>query len=344
MIIEKIIFKANCDTTGIGSVPWRDSDLAYKIVLKYSPKIPYWLQLPQRSSKEGLPQFFEGFPGLVLEDEKIYINSERFRLERDSFLRRAAEDKVIISEEYAPGLYKFLEFKERLKDAKAVKGQIIGPISFGLSVTDENRKPMIYNDEMRGVLINNLQLKARHQEKLLKTLHPNTMIFIDESMLDMLYTSHVGYDEPRASQDLETILSGLEGLKGVHCCCNTNWPFLLDLVDIISFDAYNYSDKFLLYPEAINKFLQKGCIIAWGIVPTEDRDVYKESAASLMDRLESSFKYLSRRGIDHRRLLENSLITPACGLGTRSENMTIEVFELTRDVSSKLREKYDLGI
>ncbi|MDI6806545.1 MAG: hypothetical protein QMD14_01870 [Candidatus Aenigmarchaeota archaeon] len=333
-------FKPKCEATGIGSVPYKDPTLACNIVLDYFPEIPYWPQLPRRSFKESMPQFFEDFPGFVLENERIYIDSERFESELDSFCQRS-EKEFTISEEYAPGLHKFLEFKEKLKNVKAVKGQIIGPVSFGLTVLDENKKPMIYNDEMRDALMLNLQLKARYQEKLLKTLHPNVMTFVDESVLSTLYTPFVGYDETRASQDLEVVLSGLEELKGIHCCCNTNWPFLLDLVDIISFDAYTYSDEFLSYPKEIGNFLQKDGIIAWGIVPN-DEAAFNESSDSLMKKLESNFNYLAEKGVSYDYLLENSLITPSCGLGTRSEAITVKTFELTRELSSKLREKYKL--
>jgi len=336
-------FKANCLATGIGSLPHTDPSLACDIILDYFPEIPYWPQLPKKSFRESMPQFFEDFPGLFAEkkDNKIYIDSKKFKAELESFYGRTA-DEFTINEEYAPGLYKLLEFKENLKEAKTVKGQIIGPISFGLSVTDENKRPVIYNDEMRDALIMNLQMKARYQEKLLKTLYPDPITFIDESMLDYLYTPYIGYDEVRAREDLEAILSGLEGLKGVHCCSKANWPFLLDLVNIISFDAYHYSDNFLSYSEAIKNFLKRGGVIAWGIIPTEEDAVSNETAMNLKEKLEGNLGYLAKVGINYDYLLENSLITPTCGLGGRSENIAIKAFELTRGLSSKMREKYNL--
>lgn len=344
MTTEETVFKANCVTTGIGSVPLIDPNLACRTVLDYF-LIPYWPQLPKRSFREGSPQFFEGFPGLVVDDiyRKIYVDSQRFRSEADAFLERA-EKESIVSKEHASGLYEYLDFGERLKCAKAVKGQITGPVSLGLSVTDEEKKPIIYDDEQRGCLLINLRFKARYQEKLLRTMHPTTITFIDEPYLYLIYSPQTGYNQKMAGEDLKFILGGLEGLTGIHCCSNVDWPFLLGLgFDVISFDAYTYSDRFLLYPEDIKNFLQRNGIIAWGIVPTEDKDVSKENVDSLMDRLEDSFEHLSRRGIDRRHLLENSLVTPACGFGARSEDTTIRAFELTRGLSSKLREKYNLG-
>jgi hypothetical protein len=112
-------------------------------------------------------------------------------------------------------------------------------------------------------------------------------------------------------------------------------------VDVISFDAYNYSHRFILHHEAIKRFLQKEGLIAWGIVPTSE-DALGEDAASLINRLESNFEYLTAKGIEDDDLLRKSMITPVYGLGTKSMPTAVRVFELTREVSYSLRHKYSL--
>lgn len=231
--------EANCLTTGIGSVPCTDAATACNMVLDYFD-VPYWPQLSKRSSNESMPQFFEAFPGLVTQGDKLYIDPEIFESQLEAFYQRVVDfetqgilEGFAISEQYAQGLHWFLKFKERMRDVKAIKGQIIGPISFGLNVTAANGKPMIYDDTMREALIRNLQMKVRYQEELLQTVSPNIMIFIDESSLDLIYSPYIGYDEEKAKQDLQAILGVIRGLRGVHCCTNTNWPFLLELVDVI---------------------------------------------------------------------------------------------------------------
>jgi hypothetical protein len=110
---------------------------------------------------------------------------------------------------------------------------------------------------------------------------------------------------------------------------------------VISFDAYKYSHRFVLHHGAISSFLQKGGIVAWGIVPASD-DVFSENAETLMNLLESNFKYLSSKGIEYEDLLRKCLITPVCGLGTQSMQITVRAFELTKEVSHSLRRKYSL--
>lgn len=41
-----------------------------------------------------------------------------------------------------------------------IHGQTIGPISFGLKITDEDRKPIIYNDFVRETLYDFLVQKV----------------------------------------------------------------------------------------------------------------------------------------------------------------------------------------
>jgi len=340
-------FEANCLTTGIGSVPWTDAAVACEQVLAHAD-IPYWPQLYRRSFNESLPQFFEGFPGLVVEGESLVIDSDLFARELEPFYQKIIDfesrgtlEGFAISEGYAPGLHHFVELKDRLQAAKAVKGQIVGPVSFGLSVTASDGRPMIYDETMREALVRNLQMKAVYQERLLRTVNPDTMIFIDESSLDRIYSPFIGYDEAQARQDLAAILAAIKGLKGVHCCTNTNWPFLLEMIDVISFDAFRYSGEFMMHHAAIKKFLERGGVITWGIVPASE-DVFHETAAGLANRLEAVFQSLYSLGIGQAAVLKNSLVTPVCGLGTGSVQTALRAFELTKEVSALLRREYSL--
>jgi hypothetical protein len=75
------------------------------------------------------------------------------------------------------------------------------------------------------------------------------------------------------------------GLVGVHVCANTDWSLVLDSsADIVSFDAYAFFDRFILYPEQIKVFIDSGKILAWGIVPTlNPDDIERETIESIWD-------------------------------------------------------------
>ena len=114
---------------------------------------------------------------------------------------------------------------------------------------------------------------------------------------------------------LDDVFRGISGLKGVHCCGNTDWSVLLGTsTDIISFDAYNYAESLSLYPAEVKKFLDRKGTIAWGIVPNDEESLAKESVASLKDRLEEAMAPFTRQGIRFKQLIEQGLLTPSCGL------------------------------
>ena len=135
----------------------------------------------------------------------------------------------------------------------------------------------------------------------------------------------------------------LEGaLAGVHVCGNAEWSVLLDSsADIVSFDAYSFFDKFILYPQEIKQFLDKGGIIAWGIVPTGDIDsVKKENVDSLLTLWEKEVDQVEKIGIDRKKIVDQSLITPSCGTGSLPLDIAKRVIEMTQKVSENIRNRY----
>ncbi|MFH1862198.1 MAG: hypothetical protein ABH878_05235, partial [bacterium] len=127
---------------------------------------------------------------------------------------------------------------------------------------------------------------------------------------------------------------------GVHCCGNTDWSILMDTsVDIINFDAYEYFQGMTLYTEQLRAFLQRGGILAWGIVPTSPR-VTEESIASLTANFTDKIAHLKSKGIQQKLLLNQALLTPSCGMGTLSVELSERVIELLTGVSEVIRNRY----
>lgn len=331
--------EAHCLPTGIGSVPQADPKEACEFVLSNFEQIPFWPQLPKRDHKEDMyTQYSEGLPGRVLED-RLYADSSKLMGEAEKFYEDyLAEKDFPVSMEYANGLYEFL--KRDLKDKVAIKGQVTGPISFGLQVTDENRKAIIYNDTMKDTMLKLLQRKCFWQEKELQKLNKNTIMFIDEPYMSAFGSAHVSLNREEVIAALEEVMQGISGLKGVHCCGNTDWSLLLDTsIDILSFDAFEFVENLALYAEQVQAYLSKGGILAWGIVPTGE-EVHKESVDSLEKRLEDGMALLASKGVDKDLMISNGLVTPACGVGSREVPTATKVFGLAKDLSARLRETH----
>ena len=336
-------------TTGIGSFPHQDEKEVFRLIFKNFPEIPFWPQLPKRSFLEGMVvQYSEGFPSLRWneKEQRVWIEtSQGFEKEIEKFYQRFEEDDLEpyqITEDFATGLriLKDLSSEDHRKKIKYIKGQVTGPITFGLALADQEQKPIFYDPSLRDILVKHLSLKARWLEKKYHELFPGipTIILFDEPSLSSFGSAFSGLNREDVVRSLNECFDAVKGLKGIHCCGNTDWSVLLSThLDILSFDAYDYLETLSLYPKDLKAFLERGGVLAWGIVPTSEA-VLKEDAQSLVKRFKEGVERLSKKGIDPI-LLQRAIITPSCGTASLPIPLAEKVCELTAEVSKKLREK-----
>ncbi len=337
--------KFNFEATGIGSLPFKDPKAACRLIFDNFKSIPFWPQLNNRSFKEHMYcQFSEGLPGVVIDEKKrsIHIDSEAAASGMEKAYQKYLDRDVEyfkISSPFAEGLYEFIgSYKKEIPQAKFVKGHVTGPVSFALSVTDENKRALIYDKDMFDVVTKVLAMKAAWQIRELKKLSRDVIIFIDEPYLVSIGSSYVNIPTGDVIISLDEVICAIreEGaLSGVHCCGNTDWPLLLKRgVDILNFDAYNFEKEFFLYHQDIKDFIQRGSAIAWGIVPSS-LAVDSETPESVAMRLKAALNALKDKGIDGSSV--SSLVTSSCGLGTLDEQRAKKIVELVNRVSEILK-------
>jgi methionine synthase II (cobalamin-independent) len=333
-----------CRITAIGSMPHTNPGEACSEVSRYLKDFPAWPQLPGRSFRENMcAQFSEGFPGVVIDGERIYIDrAQDLDKELEEFYAAYLDnniDKYPVSRDYAAGLHHFLGLKNLTP--LAVKGHMTGPITWGLTVTDDEKRAIIYDETLGDVVAKLLRLKASWQEKELSKISKNTIIFVDEPYMATFGSVSMNLSRQRVVSLLEEVFRGLSGLRGVHCCGNTDWSVLLEAnFDILSFDAYNYAPSLSLYPAEIKRFLEKGGVIAWGIVPNDEPSIKKETVASLKDRLEAAMAPFTANGVPFKQLIAQGLLTPSCGLASISEEAAGRALELLAELSADIRKRY----
>ncbi len=332
-----------CLPTAIGSMPHTDPDEACSVILKYLPDIPVWPQLPRRAPDEGMVlQCSEGFPGLVFDGDRIRFKpSAGFENDLEQIHLDSEEGnarKYRISAAYAAGLAAFLS---RASGSPVVKGQIVGPVTWGLTVIGEDGLGILYDDTLAETVAGFLRLKASWQENELRKLARNTIVFVDEPHLVSLGSVFTPIPEEKVPLLLGEVFKGISGIKGLHCCGNSNWSVLLEAgIDILSFDAYNYASSLSAHSDRVGAFLEGGGGIAWGIVPSDEEALAGESLSSLRDRLEDSMAMFTRDGIRFRQIVTQGLITPSCGLAGLSPEMATRALELTSELSRDLRKRY----
>jgi methionine synthase II (cobalamin-independent) len=342
-------FQYSFVTTGIGSFPHQNEKEVFHLIQKNFPDIPFWPQLPKRSFLEGMvTQYSGGFPSLKWneKEQKVWVDtSHGFEKEIEKFYQHLEEDDLEpfeITEDFARGLRILRNFssEDQRKGLKYIKGQITGPISFGLALTDQEQKSIFYDPTLRDILVKHLSLKARWMEKRFNEVLPGipTILFFDEPSLSSFGSAFSSLNREDVTHSLNECFDAVKGLKGIHCCGNTDWSVLLSTnLDILSFDAYGYLETLSLYPKELRTFLERGGILAWGIVPTSEEAV-KADAQGLVKRLKKGIETLSKKGIDPA-LLQKAILTPSCGTASLPIPLAERVCQLTAEISKALREK-----
>ena len=337
-------FLPNCQTTAMGIMPHTDIDRALEVAL--SLDIPFWPQLPKVSYVEDMyVQALENFPGVLIDGvhQKIGFDLPRFYEELPSYLEKMVDPQTFrLTKEFSLVYHRFLE--KDLSRYSAIRGQMISPISLGLKVVDQDKKPILYHDEVREILFDFVQKKVNQQYRELKRKNPSAFVWVDDPGLELIFTAFSGYPEGQAKNDLDHFLEGLEGPTGVHLCAKPDWDFLLkSKLDILSFDSFHCGAVFINYP-SLREYLERGGILSWGIVPTDTELLEQETIHSLRERLETFWQSLYQKGVGQERLLRQSLLAPAtCNLLNPDKEKTIEkAFEVLRELSRKIRETYGL--
>jgi hypothetical protein len=335
----------NLQTTAMAVMPHKDVESALDLALTMD--IPFWPQLPHVSYTEDMyVQAAEHFPGILLdmENRTLRFSMEKFILEFEETMAHFDEPEYFdISKEYSVVYHRFLEMD--FSDRPAIRGQLEGPISFGLNVVDQDKRPILFDDTIRPFMFEFMSRRINVQLERLKKLNSNAFMFVDEPGLQFLFSALSGYDSTKAKNEMEEFFAMTQRPRGVHLCGNPDWDFLLGLdLDILSLDIYQNGEVFSSYSESIKRFLDRGGVIAWGIVPTNFEPFETENINTLVAKLTNLWDVLTHKGIDRQFLFSRSLISPAtcCLVNPDGEKTVEKAFRVVKELSHRLQDKFGL--
>jgi hypothetical protein len=358
--MEGNIMKPKFLATGIGSMPFKDVEHAVDVSLTKLPEAPFWPQLPKLDLNEQMEiQYSEGMPCIVIDREKgrMYFDtsgdySEAFAEFYEAYMMAMDPDEgtgdctaVAISPDFSKGLY---PMEKRLQSLGSqlpfVKVQTTGPCSFALTIVDENKRAIYYNEEFRDVVIKALAMKCRWQIQKFQPFAEKVICFVDEPILSGFGSStYISVKREDVVAHLAEMIEAVRmdnGIAGIHCCGNTEWSILIDAgVDIVNFDAFGYGDTIAMYPEAVKIHLERGGMLAWGIVPTS-KAIQEQTVETMEAHFEKVMDNLAAKGVDKQLIVEQAIVTPSCGTGSMDPADAEKVFEMTALLSKTMKEKY----
>lgn len=325
--------------TGLGSLPLRDPAEAVDLILNRFPDFPFWPQLPPRSKAEDIRlQFAAGLPCLKADFKsgRVAVDPAADRVECLTAFYEAEMSNDLapfaLTSEIAPGFSLLTqELAARNLAPGRLKGQTIGPLTFLAAAKDAAGRMVLHDEELAQACARGLGLAGAWQAVNLPPTGHRPLIMIDDPGFYLVGSAHLGLDKTRAvdllNQTVEPIIA-FGGLAGVHSCANLDWSLLLNSqVQVLSFDAFSFGRSLILYADAVIGFLERGGVLAWGLVPTTAYTGL-QSPDQLLALAEELKTELIKAGAPPARLEEQALLTPACGLGALSPDTALAVLDL----------------
>lgn len=351
-------FQPHFLATGVGSLPQTGHDEALDLIWKHVPLAPHWPQLPNLGAESA---FIGQFLRALIETGVIGdIEKPQFQVEAPDWLERMTAFYALYLEglegnqealehfgfslEGGKGFEAFINRleSEGTREAVLLKGQLSGPLTVGLQITDKNRRSSYYEDTLRDMLVKTLALHAQWQTKRLRKYGlPVLMTVDDPGLYGYGASTHVTLNREQLIADLNSIFAGIikqGGIPGIHVCAGMDWTLLFDSeVQVLNFDAYEYKQSMLVLAAPVNHYLARGGILSWGVVPT-NQEAWRETPQSLKERLESNLQELVKRGVDEDRLRRQSMLTPSCGTGTLAPDLAEHIYYLLSELGNTMGE------
>jgi methionine synthase II (cobalamin-independent) len=319
--------------TGIGSLPHEDPQQAAEFALDRQPRLPAAPSLPRRSPVEGMiPQAAWGIAGVVvLPDGSLMVDESVIDPDRP------LTDSALDAEPFV-GLRAFLH---AAAGRVAFKVQMTGPVTLGLALHAVGASP----ERAFAVAAKAVEARTREVVAAARRAAPGatTVVFLDEPGLTAALEPGFPWPVDDTLDLVSSALASIEGhaIAGLHCCGRADWQAVLQAgPQILSLPVDAGARD---HAGAFAGFLERGGWIAWGAVPT-DRPL-GESAEILWRRLMGEWDVLMDGGCDPLLLLQQGMVTPACGLAGLDPLQADRVLELAGHLAHRIEaEALDAGL
>ena len=313
-------------TSGIGSLPHRDGDLAARFVLDTMglPAIP---TLPRRSPAEGMiAQAVVGIEGITLgQYGAIAVDATR--------IDPANPVATDLTHDAFGGFRAFLAIAPGR--VRRVKWQFVGPVTLGITLVRAGVPEHLAFD----VAVAAVRAHVQHLLDVVDEALPGVrqVVFIDEPLIGELTDPGFVLAPDTAIDHISGALAAIEprAVSGLHCCAGADVASLLATgPQILAVPATHSVVHAAGY---LHQFLGRGGVVAWGAVPTDGP--LPTTADRPWRRLTELWCQLQARGCDPVQLRQQSMVTPECGLGLHSQQVAERVHRVVAEVGRRVRDQ-----
>ena len=107
----------------------------------------------------------------------------------------------------------------------------------------------------------------------------------------------------------------------------------------LSFDAYTGIREFLLFMEDIVAYLERGGVVAWGLVPAQVQEFRAVTQAELYRRFFEIREQVTEF-CPPDLFFRQSIITPTCGIQAGDTVVSVEIMRAAAALSERIREEW----
>jgi hypothetical protein len=319
----------------MGSLPLVSASSAVDAVARYSPEVPFWPQLPQRSDSESAVAQGLGCLVDLIEPRPEGYGYQVKTGQIDLVLERLHSSSGTLREENAAGFYAFEKAlsAQLFPSASAVKGQIEGPITLSAFLFHRDR-PFLSDPALFAAITFHVSQMISWQIERLEIAGLPLLMFVDEPALCLEGLPNVVSEEQRLNALAATLEHAriLGAYAGLHCCAARPFERMCRAKpDILSFDAHEGLELFFTDWHALD-FVQQGGTVAYGLVPTRSGLDAADSASIFIRWLKAA----SSAG-DPQKFAQRAMITATCGLGLLEDSSIQESFQVAHSVSKLVK-------
>lgn len=338
----------------LGILPHKNINAVVDIVEKYFPESPFWAQLPNFAPIEGqFLQYLSQIPGIKndLLKKRHYLDTTSYLYKTRSLeiLKDYEELSLSVLKKYRPNSVFFDNFLRIIENNKPeyAKGQIFGPLSIGLLLTDEKGVPVIENGKCMDIIIKALCLQIISQICEMKSVLPsvNPYIFVEEPEISKIFASEKPiYSRKKTLSILKMVAKAIKDNGGIpvfhsnHCM---DWSLPIDAgFEVLSFNAESEFVTLLNSNIKLDKYLNAGKKLAWFIMPTDKEELLHTNIYNLFSRyLESLNRMKDFYKVHKSLILNNSIVTVGMDSSSFTEATSEKSIVLGRALADRIAQE-----
>lgn len=308
----------------VGMLPYDNLKHTVGMVAKLYKEFPYIAFLPNMSLEDNIQnRTFKNTPGIIYNDSKISFNigtqeyskamsllNKAYNLPTPENLEPFAFNSIFLE--------KYFQIINKFQCPNACIN-ILGPFTVSLILKSAAREQILADKSYRKLFVQSICVKALWVMEKMKQYCSDTVpvVILEEPEFYKFgkLKNEYGEDSGNIGMNLfERVIDKLKShgaIVGVQCMDKCDWSIPIRAgVDLISYDAYNNPNNLAIIPDILTKFLQRGGMINWGIVPTlSDSMVKGLSVDYLHQRLLTTFDGVILSGVPADLLYNSALVS-----------------------------------